>query len=530
MKIEHPEGIPLARGYEDYGAAFSGNLLLTYEPPIVMKTSISIGVIARINGTTDSFSGTLESKFAGDVFIPGNELISSVQECVKRMADEMKESDQHTIALVIEEMLGYVTVNLPVKQVYEKIRIEYPVEFRSINLDYKRKSGKTIQEDIMKLQSKQRLYRFAELLRPIIRRAMIRKAFAKDDVVTLNTEALDKLKKTNPAQYASIEKELKNIAPINGNYIIIDVSADGCTIAGKDKSGKYQYAKTDIKVPFSIINSVGDDLEDYSPTHKKEMDKKRQKEQQLKSQEQQKGQQSIVDAMVKKYFVPNGIPTSVFTDVKEAADNAETIQYVYNMMKKNGEVIPDQLEGLMSSVNATVEQRSMANLMQILKEVQVPSNQINDIFTVKQVMLENKDKIFDAYTKMQEERHPIPKQFQNVIDYLKESGPGVGEGDQQAEVEQALERAKVPIDALEHFEIAKMHIKPIMNLYESYRRSGKTMPDNLERMVVKLTREIAKRKQKPVTQQPAANQQPAQQPAAPQQPASPTPPSGPLGQ
>ncbi len=217
--------------------------------------------------------------------------------------------------------------------------------------------------------------------------------------------------------------------------------------------------------------------------------------------------------MVKKYFVPNGLSTSVFTNEKEAANSAETIQYIYNMMKKNGEAIPDQLENLMTSVNAAVEQKSMKNLMQILKEVQIPSNQINDIFTVKQVMLQNSDKIFDAYTKMQEERHAIPKQFQHVIDYLKELGAGNGSEDKQAEVEKALERAGVPMDALENFEIAKMHIKPMMNIYESYRRSGRPIPENLDRMIAKLTREVAKRKQ-PVNQQPA----------------SPTPPSGPLGQ
>jgi hypothetical protein len=312
VKIEHPGGIPLAQNLQDYGLAWDGNLLLAYEPPVVIKNTISVGVVVRINKTTVSFSGTLETEFAGDTFSPSEDLIASVQRAVKQMAEDIGEKNNATIGVVIEELLDYCTVNVPVKQIYEKIRVEYPAEYRAMNLEYKRRTGSSIEEAVPELVSQQQGYRFGKLT------SFTKTAFQKKELVTINQERLEDLKKANPKLHAKIVEQLEQIKPINGKYIVFDTAKDDTIfLVGKNPKSATGLSKTDLAVPKAIFDAFEeekeDDLEWMSAEDKKFFgvespeDKQKQKE---SLQKQRNTQKEIVQKL--------GIPNEAFADLDTA--------------------------------------------------------------------------------------------------------------------------------------------------------------------------------------------------------------------
>jgi hypothetical protein len=259
VKIEHPGGIPLAKNLQDYGLAWDGNLLISYEPPIVIKNTISVGVVVRINRTTISFSGTLETEFAGDTFSPSQDLVSAVQKAVKQMAEDIDEKNNATIGNVIEELLNYCVVNVPVKQIYEKIRVEYPREYRFLNLEYKRRTGSTIEDSMPDLVSQQQRFRFGS------NKSLVKVALKKKDVVTINTYALNELKK-DPQQkdlYDRIIRELSVFDDINSKFVIEDDPRNGyVNIVGLNRNSKTGMTKTDNPIPEKIFKKE----EEYDDT------------------------------------------------------------------------------------------------------------------------------------------------------------------------------------------------------------------------------------------------------------------------
>ena len=249
VQIEHPDGIPLAKGWSQYGSAMNGNLLLVYEPPYINESMVALAIVGRINNTSISFSGTLSTEMIGGPLVPKQNLISSVQSIVKDMAIDMKISNTNTLAIVMEEILNYCVVNVPVRQVYDNIRLNFPKEFRYINLEYKRRYGKTIDESMSILRDRQQVsHRYGYL------KMLTKTAFKKHDIVSFDADKLRQLEIHNPDIFAMIEQEMKKISPIRGKFIVYNDSertnvGNSVKLVGLDPKNKKSFIRTDQSIP-----------------------------------------------------------------------------------------------------------------------------------------------------------------------------------------------------------------------------------------------------------------------------------------
>ena len=347
VRIEHPTGIPLAKNYEDTTIAYGGNLILLYEPPVAAEGIISIGVVCRINKTTISLSGTLESAYPGEPFVPSQELITTVRDAVRQMAVDIGEEDTNTMSYVIEEILNYCVINVPVKQIYEIIRLEYPKEYRTLNLEYKRRYEQTIESDMDALILKQqKSHRYGKS------KAWTRFALKKNDIVTFNDTKLEDLRTQNATMYHNIKRTLEEIKPIKDKYIVFnDPQNKTVKLIGKNAKNPGSYARTDGDIPIDFLNLFQEDEEDDGLDWMTDEDKHDfglstpNKSQPQQSQNQSQPQQPIVDnnkIANKVKLDAFNIPETVYSDTNIASQYAKSIMQAYQWYIKNGYQITDK--------------------------------------------------------------------------------------------------------------------------------------------------------------------------------------------
>ncbi len=357
-KLEHPNGVPLAGKYGDFGVVLNGMLRLTFDPPMAHKHSISVGCFGGVNGTRDAFSGTLETGFAGDVFAPSKSLVSSVKTMVQKMAEEMSINDEDQKTVVLEEILSAITIHVPVRQIYEKIMSEFPVEYRAINLDYKRRNGVAIDEDMYVLISKQQrqFYHFASLKNKIA-------LFSQNDLVKLDDRRMDRLYRSDPQTYEGLMKILEGVNPINDAYVVFrNEDNHQVFLVGKDKS-KQQYVRTEKPIPTQYLQEMNteedeefteEEKEDFGLGEKNEQKTTQQPRVETKEEKDNKLYAKTIIAWAKKYaekinqqgqnqqfknpkgtirkvkLDPNGIPSSVYNNRQSAMQYKDKIIELYN--------------------------------------------------------------------------------------------------------------------------------------------------------------------------------------------------------
>lgn len=322
VRIEHPEGIPLAKNYEDSGVAYGGNLILSYEPPVASLGTIGLGVVCRINKTTVSFAGTLESEQPGEPFVPSQDLINAVRDASKEMAVDIGETDNTTIAYVMEELLNYCVVNVPVRQVYETIRVLYPKEYRTLNLEYKRRYEQTIEADMDSLISKQqKSHRYGKA------KSWIRIALKKDDIVTFDDDKFEKLRTENNAAWQKIKNILSEIKPIKNKYIVYnDPQNKAVKLIGRNAKNTNVLARTDGDIPIDFLEEFQEEEED-------DLDWMDQEDQEYF------GVEKKIDNVKIESF---GVPTQVYTDPNVAKQYAKKIMQIHQQYINNGYKITDQ--------------------------------------------------------------------------------------------------------------------------------------------------------------------------------------------
>lgn len=355
VKIEHPNGIPLAKNYEDYGSAYDGKMLLIYEPPVASLGTLSIGVFCRLTKTTVSFAGILESDAAGEPLAPSQELINSVREAVKQMAADIHETKNNIMSYVMEELLNYCVVNVPVKEVYESIRINYPKEYRTLNLDYKRRYNKTIDEDIDTLTSKQQQsHRYGKS------KSWIKLALKKNDVVTLNDDKLEELKVKDAKHYQQIMEELKKIKSFNDRYIVYnDPQNKTVKLIGRDLKNPKNYVRTDISIPQDYLEIYQDPEEEDELGWMSPEDKKDFGVQEQAPQEQPEEYERVVDVVDLSHY---NIPATVYTNDKILRKYSDKILEIYNYYQKTKTQIRDQkFNGLIPKLQQYKENKAVDN-------------------------------------------------------------------------------------------------------------------------------------------------------------------------
>ncbi len=322
--VEYPQGVPLAHSFGDYKAVMGGQLLLMYEPPIVEKNSIHISVVGKVRGTQYSFSGPLLSEFPGDIFKPSPDLITSIQKVVKTMNGVGAPESNEVISAVIEELLSYSVINAPVKSIYETIRLEYPAEFRAMNMDYKRRRQRPILEDIDAIQSEQKSYRFGKVS------GFIRNAIKKQDVVEINRSML-KADEGLP-KYKQMQDFFNVIKPINGKYIVFDDPKNGeVQLVGKKEDSKTGLAKSDFGVPLKYLKEQVDhdasDDDDITEEEKRRYNigpKKRT----VKPNNEKVAPAAVSDDEFKSFIVKNISTLNV-------QNKDQMANYIYQFFKKN---------------------------------------------------------------------------------------------------------------------------------------------------------------------------------------------------
>lgn len=404
VKIEHPEGIPLSRNFQDYGVAWNGNLLLSYEPPVVIKNTISIGVVGRIQKTTVSFSGTLETEFAGDTFAPTQDLIGAVQKVAKEMAADIGEHKDSTIGKVIEELLNFCVVNVPVKQIYEKIRVDYPTEYRSMNLEYKRRHGVSIEESMPELFSQQQEFRFGSS------KGFIRTALKEKDIVVLDTDKLKQLKKVNQKLYEKIAIELEKVKPVNGKYIVFQEAKDDTVfLMGKNPQSKTGYSRTDLAIPSALFDIFEEPKEDeldwMTPGEKKQFGVEDPEVVRQQRQENKSKQQEIMNKLQ--------LPKDVFTNIETAIGYHGVLLEYVKELNQSGLAVPDRVKKLLQEISKHKDQM----LQHDLQEKNVPMEVLTNPQTASQYARQIQE-MAQAYAK--NKYVPAP-QFQNLVKSLKQN-------------------------------------------------------------------------------------------------------------
>ena len=268
-KLEHPDGVSLSKTYSEHGFVLNGLLRLSFDPPIANKNTISVGTFGGVNGSNDQFSGTLETGYAGDVFAPSQSLISSVKKMVHDMAEDMNVRDEDQKHIIVEEIINSITIHVPVRQIYTKIRQDFPVEYRAMDVDYKRRSGASFDENMFILVSKQQrqIYQFSKLSRFSIRTAFLQN----NELVKLNEKKLQKLKRDEPQVYEEFLQKLEGVDPINGAYVVLNGEQNRQVVL-VGKNSKNQYVKTKSLIPVQYLDPVSeeDEEDDLTPEERRD--------------------------------------------------------------------------------------------------------------------------------------------------------------------------------------------------------------------------------------------------------------------
>ena len=468
-KIENPDGIPLAKKFNDYGFAWDGQLLLSYEPPVVIKNVISVAITGRINGTKDEFSGIVESQFSGDVFSPSQDLISSIQKMVRVMAQEMEETNQTTIAEVIEEIVGYCVINVPVKQVYERIRVDYPTEFRSLNIAYRRQNGKTILEDIETIKSEQKNYTASVV------KSFIKKAFKKQDLVHLD---VSKIEKRDPDLYKKIKKDLNIVTDINGKYIVYeDTGGEGTLLVGRDKNNPNKLMRLDDPIPNDYLQEFKDDVAEYFEDDQEEqgqeikgldksvIDQAKDAINTLNKITDPKQRHKMFESLHKK--IRYAIPFLMKKDEKEKYKNqkqqegiAETSEDIVFQKLKNGENLDD---------NEVVV--AFNQVLPTLKK-----NQIDLIFekSVSKPQLEN------YYNRIKDQKN-LPKPVAVLVNYLNKKLNPTPRAPRQG-LETIVQEYGIDPSVFNDHDRAMENKDKILSLIKHYNDDGKKIPPALQNL------------------------------------------------
>lgn len=357
-KLEHPDGIPLASSYGDFGTVINGMLRLTFDPPIAHKHSISVGVFGNLSGTRDSFAGILETGFAGDVFAPEKSLISSVKTMIENMSREMGVHDRAKETVVLEEILIAITIHVPVRQIYDRVRADFPVEYRAMNLDYKRRNGISIEEDMFALVSKQQrqMFHFSSF--------KVRKAFVQqNEVVRLDKKRLEKLYKSDAKTYDELMKRLEGVEPVNGAYVVFqDEKNQQVFLIGRGKQGNY--VRTKESVPTLYLQSVSDEEdEEFSPEERRDFGLE---------QPQQQTQQQATPAQ----------PQESEADKENKVFAKTIIAWAKKYSERDAQEVSKQFK----------------NPKGIVKKVKLDANGIpSSVYNNKQSAMQHKDKILELY-------------------------------------------------------------------------------------------------------------------------------------
>lgn len=358
VQIEHEHGIPLAKTYRDFGGAFGGKLLLLYEPPYAAENILGLAVVCKVNGTTVEFAGGLESKYPGEPFTPTDELINTVRDSVKQMGVDVGDSDPSTLSYVMEEILNYCVVNVPVKQVYEAIRLEYPKEYRVWSLNYKRRYSKTIEEDMDALRSKQKESHRYGSANGMIKTAL-KPTLKKNDIVYIDPDKMEYLRTRNVDLYNKIQNQLSEIRSIKQKYIVYnDPVKDTVKLVGKNKKDPRKMSRTEGDIPVSVLNIFEEEADDDGDLHWMTPEdqaffgiEEKGGHGATQGQEGQQGAPTQQNApKQKKQSIPVnrvklnsfGIPDTVYTDKNVAAQYADQIQKVYKWYISKGYKINDQ--------------------------------------------------------------------------------------------------------------------------------------------------------------------------------------------
>jgi hypothetical protein len=408
VKIEHPEGIPLAKKFEDFHGVWDGKLLLTYEPPVVLNSEINVAVVGRLNGINESFSGPLESKFAGDLFTPSQDLVNSIKSMVERMATDIEQATgekqaNNTVSEVVEEILNYAIVNVPIREIYESIRRIYPIEFRKLNLDYKRRNNTTLLEDAEDMLSRQQDFRFGSLIR------LIKTAFKKDEILVLDTEKLKNLKEKSPKLHQQIVTELQKIKPINNKYIAYqDSKGDGTFIVGTNAESKSGYSRTDIPIPNILLERPGqiEDLMRHFGDSPEEAQKKQHK--------QELSQQKAIEQSFMQDLAKYQIPAEVMTDVAVARKYLNKLTQMRKLYEGHNKPLPQKFTNMLDSISAESQQQqqdSKKNVETMLFEQNIPL----EVFQDDALAAQNFGKLNRIYQQLKKQNQTVPKEFGDLL-------------------------------------------------------------------------------------------------------------------
>lgn len=484
MQIEHPQGIPISKGINSFTPVFNGKVLLSYDPPMIFKGELSITVVGKIPHTNIMFSGPMDANFAGDIFMPSDTLVQSVRNKVQEIATDINETSLQVQTAVLEEILNYCIVNVPVKALYERIRNDYPNEYRRLNLDYRRRNDVSIEEDLSYLQSVQQNARFARL------KSFIKTAFKDKDVVTIDDDKLERLRdnvRTRP-QYDLIKKELEKIKSFDGKYIVYkDPDKENkVRLLGKNpRSGKMAYTDTGIlqdflqpweqeaeEDPTSFMTS--DEKQFYGVGEEGEAadavlnDKTKATKALTMAKQKLKSKQSFAEdemPYVFEYFRSGSIDDIGIRQLVGANPSYETILKYYNTKVKIGNKINSTDTGLIS----LKAEKGIPLTMKDAYYIAAHSTLVGHILGNKayDIIGKNIKTISPALQKVKQNGVPVDPKFENTVKRMTQSRDFQKQENKPAIKQVKLENWRIPSSVYSDKGAAQKYAKQILQLYNA---------------------------------------------------------------